>query len=325
MKTKTGMKFLVLAALAAVGWLHPAAAQQAKAPEEMTREELKAYMAANPEFFLKTMRKLMKWDEPAEPVRVAGPIYFVGTKGLSSWLIRGSEGDILLNTCMPGSGPMIEASIRKLGFDPMNIKWLLAGHSHVDHVGGHAYIKKLAGAQVAVAAQEVSMLETGGKGQFNYDGVPGFGWEPVKVDRVLRDGDVVKLGDLALTGNVKPGHNVGSVTWTMQIVEGGKLYSVVFPDGAGINPGYRIVKNPSYPGIERDYRDTLYFLSILKPDIYLFSHTANFDFDAKRARAASEGVQAWVDPEGYRRWVANASAEFEAEIDAEMGVSTKGK
>ena len=121
------------------------------------------------------------------------------------WLITGSEGDVLLNTGMPESGPMIEASIRKLGFDPKRIKWLLAGHSHVDHVGGHGYIKKLTGAKVAVAEKEVGLLESGGKGQFNYDGVPGFGYEPVKVDRALRDGDVVTLGDIALTAHLTPG------------------------------------------------------------------------------------------------------------------------
>ena len=158
MRMKTGVGILALAVLAVVGPLRDAAAQPAKTPEQMTPAELRDLMAKNPAMFLKAARTAQKWDEPAEPLKIAGPIYFVGTKGLSVWLITGSEGDILLNTCMPGSGPMIEASIRKLGMDPMRIKWLLTGHSHVDHVGGHAYIKKLTGAQVAVAVQEVGLL-----------------------------------------------------------------------------------------------------------------------------------------------------------------------
>jgi len=107
---------------------------------------------------------------------------------------------------------MIEASIRKLGFNPMNIKWVLAGHSHVDHVGGHAYIKKLTGAQVAVAAQEVSMLESGGKGQFNDDGVPGFGWEPVKADRILIAANLIqslRLAGTHLASRQTPQSNIG--------------------------------------------------------------------------------------------------------------------
>jgi len=290
----------------------------------MPPAQVKAVLAANPALFLKVMRTTKKWDEAAEPTKVAGPIYFVGTQGLSVWLITGSQGHILMNTGMEGSGPLIEASIRKLGFNPKDIKWLLAGHSHVDHVGGHAYMKKLTGAQVATAAEEVGQMESGGKGTFNYDGVPGFSFEPVKVDRVLRDGDVITLGDLKLTALVTPGHNIGSITWIMEFVEGGKVYTVVFPDGAGANPGYRIVKNPSYPGIEGDFRNTLHVLEMLKPDIWLASHTESMDFDGKRARAKTAGTRAWVDPEGYRKMVASAHAEFEATVNAEMSAG-KGK
>jgi ribonuclease BN (tRNA processing enzyme) len=94
----------------------------------------------------------MKWEEPAEPMKIAGSIHFVGTKSLGVWLITGSEGHILLNTGMPSSGPMIEASIRKLGFRPEDIKLLLTCHAHVDHVGGHAYMEKISGAQAIRSA-----------------------------------------------------------------------------------------------------------------------------------------------------------------------------
>jgi metallo-beta-lactamase class B len=315
------MKASVTTAAAVVLAVFGASAQEQK----MTPEQAKAAMAAKPELFLKVARTSMKWDEAAEPMKVAGPIHFVGTKGLSMWLIKSSEGLILLNTAMNESGPMVEASIKKLGFDPKDIKWLLAGHAHVDHVGGHAYIQKLTSAKVAIAAEEVGLMETGGKGTFNYDGVPGFDFAPVKVDRVLRDGDVIKLGEIALTARVTPGHNVGAVTWIMDVVEGGKTYNVVFPDGSGVNPGFRIVKNPSYPGIEGDYRSSLHFLETLKPDIWLHSHTDSMGFEAKRARVASEGLRAWVDPEGYRRWVASERAKFEATVDEEMGAPAQGK
>jgi metallo-beta-lactamase class B len=318
------MSVPTLVIVVAAGLAGHARAQQASPADKLTPEQARATAAANPEMFLKFMRTTMKWDEPAEPTKIVGPIYFVGTRGLGSWLIRGSEGDVLLNTCMEDSGPLIEASIRKLGFDPRSIKWLLAGHTHVDHVAGHAYIKKLTGAQIAVAAEEVRLLESGGKGDPNYDGVPGFGFEPVKADRVLRDGDVVKFGDIALTAHVTPGHNLGPITWTMDVVDGGKIYSIVFPDGSGVNPGYRIVKNPSYAGIEGDYRHTLYFLSTLKPDIWLHSHTATFRFEEKRARAATDGIRAWADPEGYRQWIAAEGAAFEAAVKRELAVSVLG-
>jgi metallo-beta-lactamase class B len=318
MKSITGVAITISGALLSLGALQYASAQDASPKPVMTPEQVRAAMAADPQLFLKTARTAMKWDEAAEPMKIAGPIYFVGTKGLAVWLIRGSAGDVLLNTAMQDSGPMIESSIRKLGFDPQNIGWLLTGHAHVDHVGGHAYIKQLTGARVAVAREEVTLLESGGKGDFNYDRVPGFDFAPVKVDRVLRDGDVIKLGNIALTAHVTPGHNLGAITWTMEFADGGTLYNVVFPDGSGVNPGFRVARNPSYPGIEGDYRHTLHVLESLKPDIWLHSHTDTMGFAAKAARARTEGVRAWVDPEGYRKWVASERAKFEDEVSAEI-------
>src|SRR5947209_14668150 len=107
--------------------------------------------------FLTTARTALKWDEPAEPARIVGPIYFVGTKGLGSFLITGSEGHVLLYTGMPGSGQMIEKSIVKLGFNPKDVKIILTGHAHCDHVGGHAYPEKVTRAKIALARQEVEL------------------------------------------------------------------------------------------------------------------------------------------------------------------------
>jgi metallo-beta-lactamase class B len=281
--------------------------------------------AQNPKLFLAFMEKKYGWEIPADPMKVGGPLYFVGTKGLSVWLITTSEGLILMNTGMPGSGPMIEASIRKLGFKPEDIKIMLAGHAHIDHVGGHAYMKKLTHAQVVMLDSAVDLLESGGKNDFNYAGFPEFTYEPVKVDRVIRDGDTVRLGDVMLTAIYTPGHTRGSTTRLMNVTDGGKAYKVIFPDGAGFNPGYRLAVNPSYPGIGDDYRRTFFLLEMQRPDIWLFAHTDALNLDEKRVRTPSEGIQAWVNPEGYRKWVVSSRAAFEAEVDKEMSVTAMPK
>lgn len=158
---------------------------------------------------------------------------------------------ILLNTGDPSSGPMIEASIKKLGFDPKDIVIMINGHGHSDHTGGFAYLKKLTGAKLAIMEGDVAMVEDGGKSDFHY----GHDWKimgqaPVKVDRVLSNGDRVALGDVTLTAYNPPGHTRGSTTWVTQVVENGKAYSVVFPDGAGFNPGYKLTGDEAdYPGI----------------------------------------------------------------------------
>jgi metallo-beta-lactamase class B len=274
-------------------------------------------LARDPKLFLAAAVQHGRWNEPSEPTQIAGPIYFVGSHGLSAWLISTSEGHILLNTGMPESGPMIAASIRKLGMKPEDIRLLLTCHAHIDHVGGHAYIKRLSGARVAIMEGEQSLLRTGGKDDFHYGSVAEFGYEPVSADRVLRDGETLTLGDIAMTAHATAGHSRGGATWTTNIVDGGKLYSVIFPDGSGVNPGYRLVRNPSYPGIADDYRRTLHFLEMQKPDIWLAPHTDVFDLAGKRARAGQQGARAWVDPEGYRSWVADQRAKFEAIVAAE--------
>ncbi|HYC17662.1 MAG TPA: subclass B3 metallo-beta-lactamase, partial [Pseudolabrys sp.] len=237
---------------------------------------------------------------------------------LGAFLIATSEGHILMNTGMPSSGPMIVDSIRKLGFKPQDIKLMINGHAHIDHAGAFAFFKQQFGAQLAVMKDDVAAMESGDTNDFKY--ANDFVYPGVKVDRVLRDGDQIKMGDILLTAYHTPGHTRGATTWITNLVVDGKAYVVVFPDGAGFNPGYRLVKNPSYPGIEDDYRRTHHVLEMLKPDIWLAQHNEYYDLEGKRKRAETEGVKAWVDPEGYRRFVAGKKREFENEVDEELAV-----
>jgi metallo-beta-lactamase class B len=292
----------------------PLAVAQTLPPNLPTKEQL----ANDNNLFLALARKALKWEEPEEPTRIVGPIYFVGTKGLGVFLFTTSEGHILMNTGMPSSGPMIVDSIRKLGFRPEDIKIMINGHAHIDHAGAFAYLKQQFGAQLAVMKDDVAAMESGDKDDFKY--ANDFVYPPAKVDRVLRDGDTIKVGDVLLTAYHTPGHTRGATTWVANIVVEGKAYIVAFPDGAGFNPGYRLAKNPSYPGITGDFRGTHHKLEILRPDIWLAQHNEYYNLEGKRKRAQIEGVNAWVDAEGYRRWVASKKRDFEDEVDAELGV-----
>lgn len=288
---------------------------QTLSPAMPTKEQL----ANDNNLFISLARKHLKWDEPEEPGRIIGPIYFVGTKGLGAFLFTTSEGHILMNTGMPPSGPMMAESIRKLGFKPEDIKIMINGHAHVDHAGAFAFFKKLSGAQVAIMIDDVPLIENGGRGDFKYGN--DFVYEGVKVDRSLRNGDTVSLGDLLFTAYHTPGHTKGATTWILNMVVNGKAYVVAFPDGAGFNPGYRLAKEPIYPGINSDFRRTHHFLEMLKPDIWLAQHNEYYDLEGKRKRALTEGDNAWTDPEGYRRFIAGKKRAFEDEVDLEMGAA----
>jgi metallo-beta-lactamase class B len=281
--------------------------------------------AKNPKLFLESAIKAMSWNEPTEPMKIVGNIYFVGTKGLAVWLITGSEGHILLNTAMPVSGKMIESSIRKLGFKPEDIKLLLTCHGHIDHVGAHAYLQKISGAKIAMMAEEKELVESGGKTDYHYGKESSFWFEPIKVDRLLHDGDEIKLGNISMKAILTPGHSMGGTTWVMNVSEGGKTYKVVYPDGTGLNPGFRVTKPESYPGMGDNIRNSLHTLEMLKPDIWLPSHAATFGFEEKRKLVASKGVNAWVDPAGYRQFVISERHNFEEEENTELGIVTKEK
>lgn len=292
------------------------AAAQTPLPS-VTEEQL----ANDNNLFLSYARKGLKWDVPSDPLRIVGPIYFVGTEGLGVFLFTTAEGDILMNTGMPSSGPMIEDSIRKLGFKPEDIRIIINAHAHIDHAGALAYMKRLTGALLAIMKDDVAAIESGDRDDFKYG--DDLSYEGVHVDRVLRSGDTLKLGDVVLTAYNTPGHTRGCTTWIANVVADGKAYVVAFPDGVGINPGYRVAKNPSYPGINDDYRNTLHELEMVKPDIWLAPHNEYYGFARKRELAKAEGAAAWIDPEGYRRFIAGKRRAFEDKVDAELGVQTR--
>ena len=197
----TGAAFVATAALVATA-VHP----QALPPNMPTKEQL----ANDNELFLSIARKALKWEEPAEPTRIVGPVYFVGTKGLGAFLFTTSEGHILMNTGMPSSGPMMVDSIRRLGFKPEDIKVMITGHAHIDHAGAFAYFKEHFRAQMAVMKDDVAAMESGDRDDFKY--ANDFVYPPVKVDRVLRDGDTIRMGDVLLTAYHTPGHTRGATT-----------------------------------------------------------------------------------------------------------------
>lgn len=259
-----------------------------------------------------------EWSRPTEPFRVVGTVHYVGTTELGAYLITSSEGHILIDGGLPSSAAPIEASIRKLGLDPKEIRILLTTQAHFDHVGSMAHFKRLSGARVEVMDGDVPALESGGKRDYLFGPDADFHFEPVKVDRVLKDGDAVALGGARLIATRTPGHTPGSTTWTMTVDEHGTKYQVVFPASAGINPGTRLVTNPSYPGIADDYAYTLKTLGAMTPDIFLGSHTGFFKMEEKRAALFMKKTpHPFVDAEGWRAYVASRQKAFDAYVAKE--------
>lgn len=254
------------------------------------------------------------WTEPFPAHKIAGNLYYVGSKGLASYLIATPQGNILINSSLEASVPLIRASVEKLGFKFSDTKILLISHAHWDHDAGSASVKKLTGARYMVVDADVSVVESGGKDDFQYGRSPDNLYPAAKVDRVLHDGDEVKLGGAILTAHKTPGHTKGCTTWTMRVTDGGKTYDVVIIGSPNVNAGYKLVNNPLYPQIAQDYEKMFRVLKSLPCDIFLGAHGEYYGMIAKYARLQAGGANPFVDPDGYRKYVTEKEQAFRDEL-----------
>ena len=258
------------------------------------------------------------FTEPFPPHKVIANVYYVGSKDLASFLITTPRGHILLNSNLESSVPMIRQNVERLGFRFSDIKILLISHGHFDHCAGSALIKQLTGAKYMVMEGDVPVVEDGGRSDFHYSDRPDFLFKPAKVDRILHDGDEVRLGDVVLTAHLTAGHTKGCTTWTLRVREGSKLYNLVIVGSPNVNPGYRLVHNSSYPQIAQDYEHTFQVLKTLPCDVFLAAHGSNYGMIEKFAQAAKAPSNPFVDPTGYTEYVANRELAFRAELSKQQ-------
>ena len=258
------------------------------------------------------------WTQPFPPFKIADNLYYVGSKGLANYLVTTPQGHILINSDLEENVPLIRASVEKLGFKFADIRILLISHAHWDHNAASDTIKQLTGAKYMVMDADVPVVESGGTADFHYGNDPSGQYRPTKVDRVLHDGDEVRLGDAVLVAHLTPGHTKGCTTWTMKVREAGKTLDAVIVGSPNVNPGYKLVNNATYPRISADYERTFKVLKTLPSDIFLGAHGAYFDMEAKYARMKELGSAVFVDPTGYRKYVADREQAFRTELARQM-------
>jgi metallo-beta-lactamase class B len=261
-----------------------------------------------------TTQQNPSWLEPFAPFRIAENLYYVGSRGLASYLVTTSEGHILINSNLDAGVPLIRASVEKLGFRFADIKVLLISHSHHDHDAGSARIKELTGARYMVMEGDVATVQSGGRSDFHYGTDSTQHYPAAKVDRVLKDGDEVRLGGAVLTAHLTPGHTMGCTTWTLKVTEGGKSYNVVIIGSPNVNPGYKLVGNVTYPRIAEDFEKTFLVLKSLPVDYFLGSHGSYFDMERKVPLMKQGARSPFIDPDGYRAYVADRERAFRAEL-----------
>ena len=261
------------------------------------------------------------WTTPTPPFKIADNLYYVGTAGISSFLLTSPKGHVLIDGAMPGSARDIEASIRALGFKVSDVKILLNTPAHFDHTGGLADLKRDTGARMLASANDRGALESGtypGSEDQTY-----LNFAPVKVDRTFADGEVVRLGSTALTAHLTPGHTAGCTTWTFPvIVDGAKRQALLYcSTTVAANRLVSKSRGPQYPGIVANYRQTFVKLGSMKADIFLAPHAEQFGLAAKRAKLGGAGPNPFVDPAELGRVVAQGQIDFEREFTRQEAAS----
>ncbi len=255
------------------------------------------------------------WKAPCDPVRIVGPVHYVGASGVSAFLVTTPAGHILIDTGFEETVGVIRTNLTRLGFRLTDIKFILASHAHIDHVGGHALMKELTGAKIVMSQADAALLASGGRDDFGPTADPQMGYRSARADRIVREGDTVSLGDATLRCHLTPGHTRGATTWTLQVMDGDQKLDVVFFSSLSLLDGTKVLNNPKYPQLVSDYRATFAKLRTLPCDIFLAPHGGMFGLADKAARLAQgDKPNPFIDRESLGKAVSDAEKALNAQL-----------
>ncbi len=250
-----------------------------------------------------------EWSKPCQPFQIAGNLYYVGTYDLACYLIVTPQGNILINTGLAISEPMIKASIEALGFKLADIRILLTTQAHYDHMGAMAAVKKLTDAQMMVDEKDSSVMADGGSSDYALGG-NGSTYEAVKADRLLHNGDTIKLGNMRLVMLHHPGHTKGSCSFLFDVKDERRSYSVLIANMPTIVTEKKFSDIPAYPDITSDYAYTFDAMKKLSFDIWLSSHASQFGLHTKHRPGDDYNPAAFMDKNGYDAAISDLQNQF---------------
>ena len=241
------------------------------------------------------------WSRPFPGFQIIGNLYGVGSYDLSVFLITSEEGHILINTGLEDSTQMIRDNMASLGFRLEDVKILLTQQAHWDHTAALTEIKELTGAEMWATVKDARVLEDGGFSDAHFGGRESF--RPIDVDKIIRQGEVIELGDIRLTVHVHPGHTEGSSSYAMRVNENGRDYDVLIANMGTINPGKQLTVDPTYPGVAEDFLDTYQRQKAMDVDVWVAAHNSQYNMHEKYQAGQAYSPDNFVDRAGFIRAV----------------------
>ncbi len=256
---------------------------------------------------------------PDEPFQIAGNLYYVGSTGVTAFLLTGPEGHVLIDGGYPETAPLIMESIARLGFSIADVRVLLNTHAHSDHAGGLRALQEASGAKLWVSEGDADVMAAGGAGDralgplgfFGYH-LGGLRFSPPRIDHRFKDGDTIRVGPIALTAHVTAGHTRGCTSWSFPVRDGDRELLAVDICSLTLFPFVSLVEPEAYPGIRSDFEHSFSVLRSLPADIFLASHTDMFAMNRKRRERADAAnpVDPFIDRVGYLNYIDRAEARF---------------
>lgn len=273
----------------------------------------------------------VEWNQPVKPFKIFGNTWYVGVKGISAVLVTSPQGHILLDGALPQSAPLIEANIKALGFRIEDVKYILNSHAHWDHAGGIAALQRASGATVVASASGAEVLKSGTNGRDDpqFASTPVISIAKVGTVKVVKDADKVRVGKLALSAHMTPGHTPGSTTWTWVSCEGARCLNVVYADS--LNPyasgDFKFTGGGSgagkTPDISASYQASIAKVAALKCDIVVSVHPNQSGVLEKEA-AHTAANNPFIDAGSCRTYAAAAGKLLAERLATERGASVAG-
>ena len=260
------------------------------------------------------------WSRSREPIHIYGNTWFVGG-GVSSVLITSKDGHVLIDGGLTQTAPQIAANIVKLGFRLEDVKLIVNSHMHYDHAGGIAALQRASGAEVAASPAAKRALERGGPTEDD----PQFAFGPehnnfpaVANVRAIKDGETLRVGDLAITVHFTPGHTPGGTSWSWQTCEGDTCQNMVYADSLNSvsAPGFKFTGDANRV---KNFEKSIDTVAGLKCDILLTPHPEAFDLDAKVASRARESkANPFFDQNACKAYAAGARERLAKRVKDEL-------
>ncbi len=262
-----------------------------------------------------------RWLASQPPHRIFGNTYLVGFAGLNVGLIRTNAGLILIDGALPQVVPEVEANIRRLGFDPRDIKFILSTEPHYDHASGIAALARDSGATVVASAWAAKSLSSGHAQPDDPQASILEDYPAIANIRIVGDGARIRLGGVTVTARATPGHTPGSMSWTWRSCEGQRCVDAVF--ASSLNPvsadDYRFT-DPAHAGLVAAFRGSIAKVESLPCGLLLSAHPEPSGGDRKyRGLLAGSRRNPFLEPGACRAYAAAAGQALDARLAKERG------